>query len=114
MIDDYRYQQLYEEICDYKEIQDGIDGKQYHLVLFHYPIFSWKNMGHGTILLYGHTHDSMEDTYYQECLRKMAEEECSRHIYECRPQAYNVPWMNYEPRSLKEILSFREKAEAGK
>jgi hypothetical protein len=24
------------------------------------------------------------------------------------------PWMNYEPRSLKEILSFREKAEAGK
>ena len=117
-IDDYRYQQLYEEICDYKEIQDGIDGKQYHLVLFHYPIFSWKNMGHGTILLYGHTHDSMEDTYYQECLRKMAEEECSRHIYECRPQAYNVgcmkPWMNYEPRSLKEILSFREKAEAGK
>ena len=49
-IDDYRYQQLYEEICDYKEIQDGIDGKQYHLVLFHYPIFSWKNMGHGTIL----------------------------------------------------------------
>ena len=114
-IDDYRYQQLYEEICDYKEIQDGIDGKQYHLVLFHYPIFSWKNMGHGTILLYGHTHDSMEDTYYQECLRKMAEEECSRPIYECRPQAYNVgcmkPWMNYEPRSLKEILSFREKAE---
>lgn len=114
-IDDYRYQQLYEEICDYKEIQDGIDGKQYHLVLFHYPIFSWKNMGHGTILLYGHTHDSMEDTYYQECLRKMAEEECSRHIYEFRPQAYNVgcmkPWMNYEPRSLKEILSFREKAE---
>ena len=68
-IDDYRYQQLYEEICDYKEIQDGIDGKQYHLVLFHYPIFSWKNMGHGTILLYGHTHDSMEDTYYQECLK---------------------------------------------
>lgn len=117
-IDDYRYQQLYEEICDYKEIQDGIDGKQYHLVLFHYPIFSWKNMGYGTILLYGHTHDSMEDTYYQECLRKMAEEECSRYIYECRPQAYNVgcmkPWMNYEPRSLKEILSFREKAETGK
>jgi len=24
------------------------------------------------------------------------------------------PWMNYEPRSLKEILSFREKDEAGK
>jgi len=24
------------------------------------------------------------------------------------------PWMNYEPRALKEILSFREKAEAGK
>lgn len=48
----------------------------------------------------------------------MAEEECSRHIYECRPQAYNVgcmkPWMNYEPRSLKEILSFKETAETEK
>ena len=45
-------------------------------------------------------------------------QECSRHIYECRPQAYNVgcmkPWMNYEPRSLKEILSFKETAETGK
>ena len=109
---DEQYLQLYEEICDYKEIEDTADGTQYRLVLFHYPIFSWKNMGHGTILLYGHTHNSMEDDYYQTCLAKMAEEECSRHIYECRPQAYNVgcmkPWMNYEPRSLEEILNWEQ------
>lgn len=108
---DERYLQLYEEICDYKEIEDTADGTQYRLVLFHYPIFSWKNMGHGTILLYGHTHNSMEDDYYQTCLGKMAEAECSRHIYESKPQAYNVgcmkPWMNYEPRSLEEILNWK-------
>lgn len=113
---DERYLELYEEICDYKEIEDTADGTQYHLVLFHYPIFSWKNMGHGTILLYGHTHNSMEDDYYQACLEKMAEEESSRHIYECRPQAYNVgcmkPWMNYEPRSLEEILNWKQSQEA--
>ena len=79
---DERYLQLYEEICDYKEIEDTAGGKEYRLVLFHYPIFRWKNMGHGTILLYGHTHNSLEDDYYQGCLDKMAEEECSRHIYE--------------------------------
>lgn len=109
---DEQYLQLYEEICDYKEIEDTADGKEYRLVLFHYPIFSWKNMGHGTILLYGHTHNSLEDDYYQGCLDKMAEEECSRHIYESKPQAYNVgcmkPWMNYEPRSLEEILNWEQ------
>ena len=60
-------------------------------------------------------HTGQTFTKRTETCRK---QECSRHIYECRPQAYNVgcmkPWMNYEPRSLKEILSFREKDEAGK
>lgn len=57
-IDDYRYQQLYEEICDYKEIQDGIDGKQYHLVLFHYPISAGKygTWHHSSVWPYARQH----------------------------------------------------------
>lgn len=39
-VSDYRYKQLFEEICDYKEIQDSFEGKNYNLVLCHYPIFS--------------------------------------------------------------------------
>lgn len=107
MVGEYRYQQLFEEVCDYKTLQDSVDGKNYNLVLFHYPIFSWKNMGRGTILLYGHTHNSEEDYFYQKCLQEMREKHC-RHIYQQLPQAYNVGcmklWMNYEPRTLKEIM----------
>ena len=106
-VSDYRYQQLYYEIVDYKEIHDAVDGQNYDLVLCHYPIFSWKKMGRGTILLYGHTHDSAEDKYYQSCLEAMNSNEC-RHTHAKEVMAINVgcmkPWMNYEPRSLKELL----------
>jgi len=54
-VSDYRYHQLFHEVCDYKEIHDVADGKNYDLVLCHYPIFSWKKMGNGAILFYGHT-----------------------------------------------------------
>lgn len=106
-VSDLRYRQLFQEICDYKEIRDSIGGKAYDLVLCHYPIFSWKHMRRGTILLYGHTHNSPEDEYFQKCLDGMKENDC-RHIGEGPIQAYNVgcmkPRMNYEPRSLQEIL----------
>ena len=64
-------------------------------------------MGRGTILLYGHTHDSAEDQYFQKCLAEMNSNEC-RHAHDRDVVAINVgcmkPWMNYEPRLLKELL----------
>lgn len=106
-VSDYRYQQLFDEICDYKEIHDSIRGKSYSLVLCHYPIFSWKKMGNGSVLLYGHTHNSEEDAYYQKCLADMINNDC-RHVYKTEVKAVNVgcmkPWINYEPRTLGEIL----------
>lgn len=106
-VSDYRYHQLYEEVCDYKEIHDCVDGKNYSLVLCHYPIFSWKAMGKGSILLYGHTHNSEEDDYYQKCLADMINNDC-RHVYKSDVRALNVgcmkPWIDYEPRTLKEIM----------
>ena len=63
-------------------------------------------MNRGTILLYGHTHNSAEDVYFQKCLAGMEENDC-RHVGDKPIQAYNVgcmkPWIDYEPRSLKEI-----------
>ena len=102
-VSDYRYQQLFTEICDYKEIYDSVGKEKYGLVLSHYPIFSWKNMGRGKILLYGRE----EDQFYQSCLKQMQENDC-RHVYDKKLQACNVgcmlPYMNYTPRILEEIL----------
>ena len=111
-LSDYRYKQLFHEICDYKEITDCIGGMVYKLVLSHYPILMWNGQHRGTILLYGHTHASVEDTFFQRCLAEMnhSEEWQFRRPQEPIFQAYNVgcmqPYMNYKPRTLTEILDF--------
>lgn len=109
---DYRYSQLFEDICDYKEVYDNANGTNYLLILSHYPIFSWKRMGRRSIHLYGHTHSGAEDSFYQKCLSDMMENDC-RHAINSTPWAINVgcmkPYINYVPRSLKEILNqFKE------
>ena len=64
-LSDYRYKQLFHEICDYKEITDCIGGTAYKLVLSHYPILMWNGQHRGAIHLYGHTHTSDEDGFFQ-------------------------------------------------
>lgn len=107
---DYRYVKLFEEIVDYKELTDSFGGKTYKLVLSHYPILMWNGQHKGTMLLYGHTHNTLEDTFFQECVAKMNESDdlSLRHRGGKEIHAINVgacmPWINYEPRTLKEIL----------
>lgn len=111
---DYRYKQIFAEICDYKEITDNFDGKAYKLVLCHYPILMWNGQHRGTILLYGHTHNSIENTYFQQCINHINNSEelsLRRHGGE-EIFAYNVgcmmPYMDYEPRTLKEIINYKK------
>lgn len=102
---------------DHKVIQRHCKGKQEtgensrHNIWKYYfeKCIGRRRMGKGFILLYGHTHDSNEDTYYQSCLMKMVESDC-QHVYKTEVKAINVgcmkPWMNYEPRTLTELLSY--------
>ena len=112
-IEDYRYRQLFEEIVDYKEISENFCGKHFKLFLSHYPILYWKDQHRGTILLYGHTHNSAEETFFQKCLTELnASEELSlRRSGSHKIQAINVgcmmPYMNYEPRTFQEIMEFK-------
>ena len=113
-LSDYRYRQLFLEVCDYKEVNESFEGKAYKLVLSHYPILMWNGQHNGTILLYGHTQMSAEDRYFQDCLRVMNApgENALRRPHDKPIHAYNVgcmlPYMNYEPRTLKEILEYHE------
>ncbi len=107
-IKDLRYKQLFEEICDYKEISDTLDGKNEKLILCHYPILMWKDQHRGSILLYGHVHNSIEEDYFKKCLREMNDDKFfDRRSGNELLRAYNVgcmmPYMDYEPKSLKEI-----------
>lgn len=109
-VSDMRYKNIFEEIYDYKEITDYVDQDAYKLVLSHYPILMWNGQHRGTIHLYGHTHNTYENEFYQECLHRLNIENLTRS-QKCYDivRAYNVgcmmPYMNYEPRTLKEILN---------
>ena len=109
-LSDYRYKQLFADILDYKELSESFDGYAYKLVLCHYPILMWNGQHKGTILLYGHTHGSVEDAFFQDCIKRMNEsEELSLRRHGGKPiRAINVgcmqPYMGYEPRTLREIL----------
>ena len=108
-IRDYRYKQLFHAIYDYLEITDHVDKQPYKLVLCHYPILMWNGQHNGVILLYGHTHKSIEDIYFQKCISEMNGGEFAiRRPHEKEIKAINVgcmmPYMDYTPRTLGEML----------
>ena len=45
-VKDQRYKQLFVEVCDYKELKDKINGKEYNVVLSHYPLAFWNHQHH--------------------------------------------------------------------
>lgn len=81
---------LFAWIKDYDKITDtDADGKEYSLVLFHYPITSWDGKFRGAIHLYGHIHGQWWD------------------LWGCKsPNMYNVgaDVLGLEPKTLDELI----------
>ena len=84
-------------VKDYVEIKDN--GR--HVVLCHYPIAHWRNADYGTIHLYGHIHSGRDSRPFDEYKEIMKQ----RNIpYECYNVGCMLPYMNYTPRTLDEII----------
>ena len=84
------------------------------LILCHYPILMWKEQHYGSILLYGHVHNSIEECYFEKCLRGMnAEDFFDRRAGDKMLRAYNVgcmmPYIDYEPRTIEEVVGRYER-----
>ena len=113
---DQRYRQLFAEIVNYKEIKDRVNGKEYHLVLSHFPIMFWNHQHQlrrdgdkqlvWAIQLYGHIHNSYEEVIFQDYISKLNNE------YNIKCSAYNVgcmmKHMDYTPRTLAEIMAVNQ------
>lgn len=99
-----KFKKLFEEIVPYKELKDTVDGKTYDLILSHYPIAFWNKMHYGSVHLYGHVHNSREETIYQDFIKKLNNE----YAFNCK--AYNVGCMHwdYTPVTLEQILKSKE------
>ncbi|OUQ12533.1 hypothetical protein B5E87_09670 [Massilimicrobiota sp. An142] len=107
---DGRYAQQFVEIVPYKEVKEFINGKQYRLILSHYPIMFWNHQHRlkdnvpVNIHLYGHLHNSQEEAIYQSFIQALNNEyhiECIARNVGCM-----MPYIHYEPRNIQEILSF--------
>lgn len=96
------------KVADYMEIEDG-DRK---VVLSHYPIPCFKNHFYGWFHLYGHVHNSFEFNMMRHDKFLMEE------LYKRPCKMYNVgammPWMDYTPRALDEIVAACEDSSVGK
>ena len=79
------------EIYNYLEISDQIKDQTYRLILFHYPLAEWNGFFRNSIHLYGHIHNSVNET---------------KTIMDKIPNAYNVgaDVLGFTPRTLKEII----------
>ena len=91
------------KVADYLEIDDE-DRK---VVLSHYPIPCFKNHFYGWYHLYGHVHTSFEYNMIENFKYQM------ENLYERPCQMFNVgammPYMDYTPRTLTEILEANQK-----
>lgn len=96
---DRDFRDQFVKITEYLEVED----KERKVVLCHYPIPCFKNHFYGWFHLYGHVHNSFEYNMMEHHKRLM------RDLYDKPCQMYNVgsmmPWINYTPRTLDEIIA---------
>ena len=100
---------FFQDIADYKEITDT--GR--HVILCHYPMpFHRAGYDEKCFMLYGHVHNTREYAFLEKLRKELRESRTERS--HARAQFINVgcmmPWMDYTPRTLDEILDGEEKA----
>lgn len=98
-----KFQNEFVKITDYMEVEDN--GR--HIVLSHYPIPCFRNHFYGWYHLYGHVHNSFEWHMMEHDKMLM------RELYSHPCNMYNVgvmmPWMDYTPQTLTEIIKAEER-----
>ncbi len=94
-IDTPAFREQFVGISDYEELSTN----RCKVVASHYPIAHWRGQRYGYVLVYGHTHNAVDEQLFREYgARCRAEGVC---FY-----AYNVGCMfwNYEPISMRELM----------
>lgn len=97
--DNEQFVNRFDKIVDYLEIKD--DGRD--VVLCHYPIPCFKKHFYGWYHVYGHVHTSFEANMMEHNKYLMKE------LYGKQCNMFNVgamvPYMNYTPKTLDEIIA---------
>ena len=91
------------EVSDYKEITDS----EKHVIMCHYPIMCYKaSYNPNCYMLHGHTHVTREQDFTEKWTKELKDtkqsnsDNCGNIIN----VGCMMPWMNYTPRTLDEII----------
>lgn len=96
-------------IYDYREIKDG----DHKLILCHYPMLFYKHAYHDNVfMLCGHVHKTVENellSWYTIDIRAQYKKGRNANYGQIINVGCMMPWMDYTPRTLDEILSATQK-----
>lgn len=96
------------DITPYKEIVDnGKDNSSRKVIMSHYPIPFYKHSSDPKyFMLCGHVHNTAENEYLENLIQELRKD--TGEFFQPCGQIYNVgcmmPWMQYTPRTLDEII----------
>lgn len=99
----------FSDIKPYAEIVDnGRDNSSRKVILSHYPIPFYKHSNNPKyFMVCGHVHATAENDYLEKWTRELRRS--TNPDFQNRGQIYNVgvmmPWMDYTPRTLDEIIA---------
>lgn len=100
---------IYESVADYADIIDTArDGTQRRVILCHYPIPCFNGHMYGAYHLYGHVHASQEYNVIEQTrktLENMVYNDGKIHPCNMYNAGCMLPYMNYTPRTLDEIIT---------
>lgn len=85
-------------IESYKHIKD----RTRNVILCHFPIAHWDGADYGNIHLYGHIHAGRDTEFFDDYKRTMQQRDLP---YKCYNVGCMLPYMNYTPRTLDEIIA---------
>lgn len=101
-IKDSNFKKRFEEIVHYKRVDDVLDGENRTVIMSHYYMPLYEQHYRGAILLHGHSHNSSESDMEREITELVKSKGFSP------VEIYNIgcmyPYMDYTPRTLKEIV----------
>jgi calcineurin-like phosphoesterase family protein len=99
-----KFKRLFEQITDYEKVVDG----DITVILCHYPIIAYDGSFRGrNVHLYGHVHTTDEGRMVESFKTLYRDGDHPMRMYNV---GCMMPWMNYRPRTLQEILDYHEKS----
>lgn len=95
----------FDNIQHYLEINDG----DYHIIMSHYPILTYNgSYRENVIMLFGHVHNNTDESHTVEHFIKEIRDSYDGVKHINRGNLINVgcmmPWMNYIPRTINELI----------